>query len=62
MFSIRIEWWILYALVLVIALIALRSLVNGVRILAAELRETRNLVRELNGAKILRELKASSTS
>jgi hypothetical protein len=58
MLGIGTEWWLLYALILVIALIALRSFMNGVRILAAELRETRNTVRELDGAEILRELKA----
>jgi hypothetical protein len=58
MFGISIEWWILYALILVIALTALRSFMNGVRILASELRETRNLVKEIDGTEILRELKA----
>jgi hypothetical protein len=58
MLGITMEWWILYALILVLALIALRSFMNGVRILAAELRETRNNVRQLDGPEILRELKA----
>jgi hypothetical protein len=56
--GISIEWWILYALIVVTALFALRSFVNGVRILGAELRETRNNVRELDAPEILRELKA----
>jgi hypothetical protein len=56
--GISIEWWILYALIVVTALFALRSFMNGVRILGAELRETRNLVRELDGPEILRELKS----
>ena len=58
MFGISIEWWTLYALIVVIAIIALRSFMNGVRILGAELRETRNIARELDGPEILRELKA----
>ena len=58
MFGISIEWWILYALIIVIAIIALRSFMNGVRILEGELRETRNIVRELDSQEILRELKA----
>ena len=40
MLGISIEWWILYALIVVMALIALRSVMNGVRILGGELRET----------------------
>ena len=58
MFGINVEWWILYALILVIAFLALRTFMNGVRILGAEVRETRNIVRELDGPEILRELKA----
>jgi hypothetical protein len=58
MLGISIEWWILYALIVVMALIALRSVINGVRILGGELRETRNIVRELDGPEVLRELKA----
>jgi hypothetical protein len=58
MLAITMEWWILYALILVVALIALRSSMNGVRILGAELRELRNTVRELDGPEVLRELKA----
>ena len=58
MLAITMEWWILYALILVVALIALRSFMNGVRILGAELRDLRNTVRELDGPKVLRELKA----
>jgi hypothetical protein len=58
MFGISIEWWILYALIVVIAIISLRSFMNGVRILGGELRETRNIVRELDGPEVLRELKA----
>ena len=58
MLGISIEWWILYALIVVMALIALRSVMNGVRILGGELRETRNMVRELDGPEVLRELKA----
>jgi len=57
MFGITVEWWILYALIVLIALIALRSFMNGVRILGAELRDIRNNVRELDGPEILRELK-----
>ena len=57
MLGISIEWWILYALIVVIAFIALHSFMNGVRVLGAELRETRNTVRELDGSEILRELK-----
>jgi hypothetical protein len=57
MFGITVEWWILYALIVVIAIISLRRVMNGVRILEAELRETRNIVRELDGPEILRELK-----
>jgi hypothetical protein len=58
MFGISIEWWILYALIVVIAIISLRSFMNGIRILGGELRETRNIVRELDGPEVLRELKA----
>ena len=58
MFGISIEWWILYALIVVIAIIAERNLMIGVRILEGELRETRNTVRELDGPEVLRELKA----
>ena len=58
MFGIPVEWWILYALIVVIAIISLRCFMNGVRMLDAELRETRNTVRELDGPEILRELKA----
>ena len=58
MLGISIEWWILYALIVVIAIISLRSFMNGVRILQGELRETRNIVREFDGPEILRELKA----
>ncbi len=58
MFGTSIEWWILYALIVVMAFIALRSSMNGVRILGAELRDIRNNVRELDGPEILRELKA----
>lgn len=58
MFGISIEWWILYALIIAIAIISLRSFMNGVRILGGELRETRNIVRELDGPEVLRELKA----
>jgi len=57
MFGINIEWWILYALILAIALIALRTFMNGVRILGGELRDIRSNVRELDGPEILRELK-----
>jgi len=58
MLGISIEWWILYAFLFAIAFIALRIFMNGVRILAGELRETRNTVRELDGPEVLRELKA----
>jgi hypothetical protein len=58
MFAITVEWYILYALIVVMVLLALRSFMNGVRILGAELREIRNLVRELDGPEMLRELKA----
>ena len=58
MFGISIEWWILYALMIVIASVALRIFMNGARILGGELRKTRNMVRELDGPEILRELKA----
>jgi hypothetical protein len=58
MLGISIEWWVLYALIVVTALFALPSFMNGVRILGAELRETRNNVRELDAPEILRELKA----
>ena len=58
MLGISIEWWILYALIIVMALIALRSFMDGVRIVGAELRELRNTVRELDGPEVLRELKA----
>ena len=58
MFGISIEWWILYALIVVIAIISLRSFMNGVRILQGELRETLNIARVFDGPEILRELKA----
>ena len=58
MFGISVESWILYALIVVIAIISLRSFMNGVRILQGELRENRNIVREFDGPEILRELKA----
>jgi hypothetical protein len=58
MTRIAIEWWILYVLIVVVAFVTWRILLNGSRILGAELRETRNNVRELDGAEILRELKA----
>ena len=58
MLGITMEWWILYALILVIALIGLCSYVNGMRILGAELRELRNTVRDLDGPEVLSELKA----
>lgn len=53
-----VEGWILYALIIVIAILSLRCFMNGVRIFEAELRETRNVVRELDGPEVLRELKA----
>jgi hypothetical protein len=58
MFGIPVEWWILYALIVVLAFIALRIFMNGVRILGAEFRDIRNNVRELDGPEILREIKA----
>jgi hypothetical protein len=58
MVRIALEWWILYALIVVVALVTWRILLNGIRILGAELRDVRNNVRELDGAEILRELKA----
>jgi hypothetical protein len=58
MFGIGIEWWILYALILVVALIALRSFMNGVRILQAELRDIQKDVKQLEASELLRELRA----
>jgi hypothetical protein len=58
MVGIAIEWWILYALIVLVAFVTWRILLNGTRILGAELRDTRNNLRELDGAEILRELKA----
>jgi hypothetical protein len=55
---IALEWWILYALIVVVAVVTWRILLNGIRILGAELRDARNNLRELDGAEILRELKA----
>jgi hypothetical protein len=57
MFVIRIEWCILNALIVVTALTALRSFMNGVRILRAESTDTRNSARKLNVREILREPK-----
>jgi len=42
---------------MLIAFIALRSFMNEVRIVAAELRDIRNKVKELNGPEILHEIK-----
>ncbi len=58
MFGVSIEWWILYALIVVIAFLALRIFVNGMRILGAQLRDMQTNVKELDGPEILRELKA----
>lgn len=57
MFGISIEWWILYALIVLISFIALRSFMNGVRGVGAELRDLRNNVKELDGPEILHEIK-----
>ena len=57
MLGISIEWWILYALIVVVAFIALRIFMNGLRILGTELRDMGNTVRELDGPEILRDLK-----
>jgi len=57
MFGITVEWWILYALIVVIAFIALRIFMNGLRILGAEVRDIGNTVRELDGPEIVRDLK-----
>ena len=57
MFGISIEWWILYALIVANAFIALRIFMNGLRILGTELRDMGNTVRELDGPEILRDLK-----
>jgi hypothetical protein len=58
MVRIAIEWWLLYALIVVVAFVTWRILLNGIRIVGAELRDARNNVRELDGAEILSELKA----
>jgi hypothetical protein len=58
MVRIAIEWWLLYALIVVVAFVTWRILLNGIRILGAALRDGRNSLRELDGAEILRELKA----
>jgi hypothetical protein len=58
MVRIALEWWILYGLIVVIAVLTWRILLNGIRILGAELRDARINLRELDAAEILRELKA----
>jgi hypothetical protein len=58
MVRIALEWWLLYALIAVAAFVTWRILLNGIRILGAELRDARINIRELDGAEILRELKA----
>jgi hypothetical protein len=58
MVRIALEWWILYGLIVVIAVVTWRILLNGIRILGAELRDARINLRELDAAEILRELKA----
>ena len=57
MLGISIEWWILYALIVVVAFIALRIFMNGARILGTELRDIRDSVKDLDGPEILHELK-----
>jgi hypothetical protein len=57
MVRIAIEWWLLYSLILVVALVTWRILLNGIRILGAELKDGRNSLRGLDGPEILRELK-----
>ena len=57
MFGMSVEWWVLYALIVAFAFIALHSFMNGVRILGAELRNIRNDIRELDGPELLHELK-----
>ena len=58
MVRIALEWWILYGLIVVIAVVTWSILLNGIRILGAELRDARINLRELDAAEILRELKA----
>jgi hypothetical protein len=58
MLRIAMEWWFLYALIVVVAFVTWRIVLNGIRILAAELRDARNNLKELDGAEILHELKA----
>jgi hypothetical protein len=58
MVRIAVEWWILYAVIVAVAFITWRILLNGIRIVGADLRDARSSVKELDGAEILRELKA----
>jgi hypothetical protein len=58
MVGITLEWWILYALILVIAFLALRIFMNRMSILGVQLRDMQNNIRELDGPEILRELRA----
>jgi hypothetical protein len=58
MARITLEWWILYGLIVVVAFVTWRILLNGARILGGELRGARNNLKELDGAEILHELKA----
>jgi hypothetical protein len=57
MFGITVQWSLLYALIVVIAFIALRVFMNWARILGTELRDIRDSVKDFDGPEILHELK-----